>query len=174
MRPMPAATRGRWRRLFIAAARLRVRSMSNSVRCSSRPEAGSAPRRGLRGAKAAAILLEIRGASGRPASRSSGATHRRHPKRCGDILGPGAALPVVPRRIEAPRGGFRPGMFQAGRPASVGPLRLVVTLPAESGLASAEATRAHLVRRHLRRRDPSPEKQTVCSSRPHGRGMRAL
>jgi hypothetical protein len=126
------------------------------------------------GAPIGRVLLEIRGASRRPASRSSGATHRRHPKRCGDILGPGAALPVVPRRIEATRRRFRPGVFQAGRPANVGPLRLVVTLPAESGLASAEATRAHLVRRHLRRRDPSPEKQTVCSSRPHGRGMRAL
>ena len=30
------------------------------------------------------------------------------------------------------------------------------------------------VPRHLGRRVPHPEKQTVCSSRPHGRGMHAL
>jgi hypothetical protein len=41
-------------------------------------------------------------------------------------------------------------------------------------LSGLQLVSGHLYRAFLGRRIPSPEKQTVCSSRPHGRGMEAV
>jgi hypothetical protein len=87
------------------------------------------------------------------------------PRLCGDIAAP--KPPLLARfRLADGTGScdraFRPGGWRGTPEAGPLPCRRWSSLLFVSG---------PVVRRHLRRRVPSPEKQTVCSSRPHGRGM---
>ena len=93
----------------------------------------------------------------------------RRPAYAATILRPmPCALPLFPPRSNARQ--IRPGPSSPGRQR--------VRTPEAGPLSGARLRRAGfrppVVRAHLRRRDPSPEKQTVCSSRPHGRGMHAV
>ena len=91
------------------------------------------------------------------------------PRLCGDIL-----MPLPPRLTSVPaRAGLAAQL--AGLTWASQPRRRRVRTPEAGPLAGARVRRAGfrppVVRAHLRRRDPHPEKQTVCSSRPLGRGM---
>jgi hypothetical protein len=133
---------------------------------SSSARRGSASIRGPAGHRATAFLLETRAASRRPASRSR--SGNRNPKRWRRYFNAHAATPYLcfRSRDRRDRCRIRPGSFQPRRPQvrtpEAGPLACRRVRPVPSSAIRPPAPQAP---------HPSSREQTVCSSRPHGRGM---